>query len=56
MAAGGRSIEGIEDCFHRSGVELAVFCVERLCEEDLETQVQHIRLSWGLSRLARSLG
>jgi hypothetical protein len=26
-----------------------------LCEEDLETQLQHIRLSWGLSRLARSL-
>jgi type 2 lantibiotic biosynthesis protein LanM len=55
MAAGGRSIEGIEDCFHRSGTELSLFCIERLCEEDLETQLQHIRLSWGLSRLARSL-
>jgi type 2 lantibiotic biosynthesis protein LanM len=55
MTAGGRSIEGVEDCFQRSGTELSLLCMERLCEEDLETQVQHIRLSWGLSRLAESL-
>lgn len=55
LAAGERSLCGLDRCFYRSGLELAVAGIEELSEKDLEKQIQHIHLSWGLSRISASL-
>jgi type 2 lantibiotic biosynthesis protein LanM len=55
LAASSRSLCGIEDCFIQSGHELAAAGIRCLDEKDLERQIHHLRLSWGLSRMARAL-
>jgi lantibiotic modifying enzyme len=55
LAAGDLSLCGLESCFYRSGLELALAGVEELSEKDLAKQIQHIHLSWSLSQISASL-
>jgi len=56
LAAGERSLCGLEDCFYRSGLEAALAGIEELSEQNLAKQIQQIRLSWSLARVSASLG
>ncbi len=55
LAAGERSLCGLDGCFYRSGLELALAGIEELSEKDLAKQIQHIHLSWSLSKISTSL-
>jgi type 2 lantibiotic biosynthesis protein LanM len=55
LAAEERSLCGLESCFYRSGLELALSGIEELSEKDLAKQIQHIHLSWSLSQISASL-
>lgn len=55
LAAEERSLCGLESCFYRSGLDLALAGIEELSEKDLAKQIQHIRLSWSLSQISASL-
>jgi lantibiotic modifying enzyme len=55
LPASSRGFSGMQTCFHRSGFELVLLGIQQLCDHDLDKQVQHIRLSWGLSRISNSL-
>jgi hypothetical protein len=55
LAAEERSLCGLESCFYRSGLEVALAGIEELSEKDLAKQIQHIHLSWSLSQISASL-
>jgi lantibiotic modifying enzyme len=55
LAASSRSLSRMENCFARSGHELAAAGIQSLNDKDLARQIEHLRLSWSLARMARAL-
>jgi lantibiotic modifying enzyme len=55
LEADSCDLHGIKSCFPRSGYELASIGLRELTDQDLRKQIAHLRLAWGLSKLARWL-
>ncbi len=55
LAASRRGLRRIGDCFARSGHELVTAGICGLNDQDLARQIEHLRLSWSLARMARAL-
>jgi len=55
LPAESRDLHGIQGCFAASGYELARRGIRELDEQDRERQIGHLRLAWGLARLASGL-
>lgn len=55
LPASSCDLGGVERCFRESGFALVTNRMEGLCEQDLERQVDALRLAWSLARLFTSL-
>jgi lantibiotic modifying enzyme len=55
LPANSRNLSGVKGCFRLSGFAVAAERIERLCEQDLERQVNFLRLAWNMSRVSELL-